>query len=68
MRKVACNFYTFSTLKKFSLRNAVCGIASTDCSRTKSIKVHALYLEAQYFGGTFSKAQKGYFSIEFNSK
>lgn len=44
------------------------GIASRDYSRTKSIKVHALYLDAQYFGGTFSKFQKGYFSIEFNSK
>lgn len=55
MRKVACNFYTS---KKFFLRNVMFGIASRNCSRTNSVKVHTLHLEAQYIRGTFSKAQK----------
>lgn len=55
MRKVACNFYTF---KRFSLRNVMFGIASRNCSRTKSIQVHALHLEARYIGEHFQKIKK----------
>lgn len=49
MRKVASHFYTFRNNVAHS-GNAMFGIAFRDCSRTKSIKDHALHGETQYTG------------------